>query len=105
MEHECKEVYTAEDIRKFGSQDIYSKYLRFYEKVEVDMNPKLRWCPRPGCLDYIQKNSKRGKPSVCACGFEMCFKCGMQWHPGNKCKDKATVETHEEEFFEYAKAS
>ena len=53
MEHECKEVYTAEDIRKFGSQDIYSKYLRFYEKVEVDMNPKLRWCPRPGCLDYI----------------------------------------------------
>ena len=105
MEYGCTEVYTNEDIRKFGSQDIYTKYLKFHENIIVDLNPSLRWCPLPNCVSYIEKSKKKKKPSVCACGFEMCFKCGMQWHPGSSCEQKATVAEHEEEFFEYAKSS
>ena len=99
MEFECPETYTKEDIRKFGSQDIYTKYLRFHENIIVDLNPKLRWCPVPGCLSYVVKGKKRGKPSVCVCGFEMCFKCGSAWHKGKSCEQ---VES-ESQFYAYAK--
>ena len=78
MEAGCHMEYTAEDIRKFGSKDIYDKYLRFYENITVDLDPKLKWCPTPGCISHITKSSKKTKPSICeSCGFEMCFKCGL----------------------------
>ena len=92
MEFGCSEVYTADDIRKFGSQEIYTKYLRFHENIIVDLNPKLRWCPTPACLSYVEKCGKRSKPSICqACSFEMCFKCGMAWHKGVSCEKAQEV--------------
>ena len=103
MESGCSEVYTQNDIRIFGSQEIYTKYLRFHENIIVDLNPKLKWCPMPGCLSYVEK-AKRGKPAICsACNFEMCFKCGQAWHKGKSCEEhNAEAET---DFFEYAKTS
>lgn len=102
MELGCDKVYTEEDIRQFGSQDIFTKYLRFHENIIVDLNPKLKWCPVPGCLSYIEKSNRRSKPSVCsACNFEMCFKCGLAWHKGKSCEQKNAEA--ESEFFEYAK--
>ena len=76
MEAGCPMTYDQDDIRKFGSQDIYTKYLRFHENIIVDLNPKLRWCSQPGCLSYVEKAKKKNQPSICQCGFEMCFKCG-----------------------------
>ncbi len=49
----CREEFTKEDVRKFGSQQIYEKYLKFKENIDVNINPNLKWCPRPNCNHYI----------------------------------------------------
>ena len=51
--------YTREDIRHFGSKNIYDKYLRFKENIDVNLNPNLRWCPRPNCTFYVEKGPNR----------------------------------------------
>ena len=69
MQAGCPLFYEREDIRKFGSQEIYTKYLRFHENITVDLNPRLRWCTSPGCINFVEKSRKRNQPSKCECGF------------------------------------
>ena len=42
----CEEKFTQEEVRSFGSKQIYEKYLQFKLNIDVDMNPKLKWCPK-----------------------------------------------------------
>ena len=49
----CLAEYTREDIRKFGSQEIFQKYLKFKENIEIDTDPNLKWCTRPDCNRFI----------------------------------------------------
>jgi E3 ubiquitin-protein ligase RNF19A len=52
--------------------------LKFKENIDVNINPDMKWCPRPNCNNYIKKGKK--KKVVCECGFEICFECGLHWH-------------------------
>jgi E3 ubiquitin-protein ligase RNF19A len=79
----CPAEYTREDIRKFGSKEIYEKYLKFKENIDISTNPSHKWCPRPDCNRFVTKG-RRGNRVDCECGYEMCFKCGQGWHSG-KC--------------------
>jgi hypothetical protein len=45
MDFNCAQLFTQEDIKRFGSADIYKKYLRFKENIDVEVNPNLKWCP------------------------------------------------------------
>lgn len=78
----CPAEYTREDIRKFGSQEIFEKYLKFKENIDVNTNPNMKWCTRPDCNRFVVKG--KGNRANCECGFSMCFKCGQAWHTG-KC--------------------
>jgi len=80
----CTKEYTREDIRKFGSKEIYEKYLRFKENLDVNLNPDLRWCPRPDCSHFVKKGRKN--KVICECGFELCFLCGLPWHNNVDCE-------------------
>jgi hypothetical protein len=71
----CPAEYTREDIRKFGSKEIYEKYLKFKENIDVNTNPDMRWCPRPDCGRFVHKGKTSNRVN-CECGYEMCFKCG-----------------------------
>jgi hypothetical protein len=70
----CPLEYTRDEIRLFGSQEIYDKYLKFKENIDVNLNPDLKWCPRPNCNHYVKKGKK--KKVTCECGYEICFDCG-----------------------------
>ena len=78
----CPAEYNREDIRKFGSQEIFQKYLKFKENIDVSTNPNLKWCIRPDCNRFLKKG--KNNRANCECGYEMCFKCGQVWHNG-KC--------------------
>ena len=78
----CSAEYTREDIRKFGSQEIFEKYLKFKENIDVNINPNMKWCTRPDCNRFVVKG--KNNRANCECGFSMCFKCGQAWHTG-KC--------------------
>lgn len=81
----CEEKFTADDIRSVGSKELYEKYLQFKLNIDVDMNPKLKWCPKPGCNRYVEKKSIFQKTVSCVCGESICLKCGQKAHPGVKC--------------------
>ena len=79
----CKLVFTAADVEKFGSKQIYLKYLKFKENIDVDLDPNLRWCGAKGCLKYVKRGKGKQRDKVtCECGNTLCFKCGGPWHEG-----------------------
>ena len=54
----CDKTFETEDVRKFGSKEIYEKYLTFKLNIDVDLNPNLKWCPKSGCMRYVEKTGK-----------------------------------------------
>ena len=72
----CQWRFDKEDIRRFGSKEIYDKYLQFKLNIDVELNPKLKWCPRPSCNRYIEKTGHFIKQVTCECGQKICLKCG-----------------------------
>ena len=52
------------------------------------MNPKMRWCPKPDCVNYVEKIG-RAKTAKCVCGTVICLKCGAIEHPGFRCGNVA----------------
>jgi hypothetical protein len=94
VDSSCPAEYTREDKRKFGSQEIFEKYLKFKENIDVNTNRNLKWCTRPDCNRFLIKG-KSNRVNF-ECGHEICFKCCQAWHSG-KCD--ANVDT---EFYGWA---
>ena len=51
----CSITFTNDNVRKFGSKEIYEKFLQFKMNINVDLNPDLKWCPRAGCNRFVKK--------------------------------------------------
>ena len=99
MDFNCKEVFTADDIKSFGSEEIYRKYLRFKENIDIEVNPNLKWCPKVGCMNYVAREKAfccfNSSTATCECGQRMCFKCGAVAHPGVSCGSVGNAELRE----------
>jgi len=85
MMHGCEQQFTEEDVKKFGSEEIFKKYVRFQLNINVDLDSTLRWCPRIGCLNYVKKPSRFAKVATCACGQQVCMRCGAVAHGNVRC--------------------
>ncbi len=42
---ECDEKFTDAFIRDLVDDDVYSKYERFKENIEVNQDKNIKWCP------------------------------------------------------------
>ena len=84
MQADCKEEFTDDDVKRFGSKKTFDKYLRFKMNINVDLNPNLRWCPNQKCVNYVEKQGK-SNTATCECGTKVCMECGEVDHPGTKC--------------------
>ena len=62
MEYKCDQVFTIADIKSFGSEEIYKKYLRFKENIDVEVNPSLKWCPQVDCMNFVKREK-----FICCC--------------------------------------
>ena len=68
MSYNCNQQFRKEDIRNFGSKSIYEKYLKFKENIDVELNPRLKWCPTKGCVSYV----KQKKSCCCYSNISQC---------------------------------
>ena len=84
MQLGCEEVFEDEDVERFGDKEVFDKYLRFKENLRVDLDPNLRWCPRPDCEFYVEKKPK-SKTTKCKCGTNVCMACGAEAKEMHKC--------------------
>ena len=55
LQYQCDKIFTTEDIKNFGSVEIYKKYVKFKQNIDIEMDPTLKWCPRKGCLNYVKR--------------------------------------------------
>ena len=94
MNFDCREEYTHDDIKDFGSEEIYRKFVNFKQMIDVDCDKNLRWCPKVGCLNYVKREKKccNSNNQQCACGQNMCFKCGAVSHKGVSCNNVGDAE-------------
>ena len=95
----CPVTFAGDDVRQFGSKEIYEKFLQFKLNIDVDLNPNLKWCPQAGCNRYVKKTGMLNKTAKCDCGANVCLKCGQLAHPSKKCG------THEQEFIDWKKTN
>ena len=45
MEFQCKVQFVAKDVQNFGEAELYQKYLKFKEHINVECDKNLKWCP------------------------------------------------------------
>ena len=85
MQHGCQVQFEEADVQKFGSEEIFKKYVRFKLNIVVDLDPNLRWCPRNGCLNYVRKPNRFARTATCTCGQSVCMACGAAAHGNIRC--------------------
>lgn len=94
------------EVRQLVPNDIFPLYLRLQLNTEVAINPRLIWCPRPGCEtvctlteEVSHKKTKkkffgmlpisrnqRNQAVVCSsCEFAFCSQCKTPWHIDSPC--------------------
>ena len=86
MDHECNEIISKEFILKHICEHniLIDKYNRFIERNEVFNNKNKRYCPKPDCDSYLEKNELT-KYVKCKNGHEYCFECLKLPHGNKKC--------------------
>lgn len=73
----CICVVHEEAYKKIVSPTLYEIYNKFLFRSFVDDNPKVKWCPSPGCTNCVRCERQNRKEAVeCSCGFSFCFQCG-----------------------------
>lgn len=82
----CDLTYSDDDIiRIIKSKTLLSKFFKFRENIEVNMDSSRQWCPHPNCELWV-KGSNRKPKVTCPNGHKFCFICQQDWHRGD-CKE------------------
>ena len=84
----CDNELTEAEIKDFlksSDLEITKKYDKFKRNLEISMDPKHRWCIKPGCEYFVEGDAKNPK-TLCKCGQLMCFNCMNPWHEGRDCE-------------------
>jgi len=76
MAPKCPCVVHEDAYKKIVSEAEFKTYSKYLLRSFVDDNPKVKWCPYPGCTNCVRcEREKRTEPVTCSCGFKFCFRC------------------------------
>uniref|UniRef100_A0A6B2L1I9 RBR-type E3 ubiquitin transferase n=1 Tax=Arcella intermedia TaxID=1963864 RepID=A0A6B2L1I9_9EUKA len=73
----CKTPLTETTFQLFLSPEKFEQYKRLVLDSYVTTSNLRKWCPSPGCANYIQLriSSNEPIPVECTCSFRFCFQC------------------------------
>lgn len=97
---ECGNILQEEFIKEIlkNEPNLIEKYLKFKAQLDLLEYPNRKWCIKPDCPHYVEKNSLEDNNKVgCICGQEMCFACGNAWHEGMSCEEAVDKDYQEYE--------
>jgi hypothetical protein len=88
----CSQVLGFEDVRKYASKELFSRYDQGLLHSVLERNPEFCWCARAGCGSG-QLHIRRAQHPVMrchACSFKTCFTHHCEWHQGRTCREYDT---------------
>lgn len=84
--HACTTSLSDSLIRRISPAQVYVKYLQFKRNAELEVQPNVRFCPRPNCQGHAVVGLNSEVAAVCnICNFEFCPDCQEAWHPDSEC--------------------
>ena len=90
-ENNCNMAVDEKSVQLLVEPSIFRLYIDLLDRLYVDDNDHLRWCPAPGCTYALEcpispRQYTSIVPSVtCACGNIFCFGCGLADHRPAVC--------------------
>ncbi|CAG8535453.1 8573_t:CDS:2 [Ambispora gerdemannii] len=74
-------VLTKEVLDEIVGTEMQERYARLMEKIEIETNPLITYCPLKTCQTPVKKSSDFEKLCLCEkCGFAFCWMCKRTWH-------------------------
>lgn len=86
---ECAAVYTADDIRAHGGDELAREMESVQTTQAIEQMPNFRWCSRPGCDSGQIHDDVNGTVMMMTCdkcGAQTCTHHRAEWHTGMTCK-------------------
>lgn len=81
-------------IKQIVPEELYQKYQRFVNRIQMNLDPLRKWCPNPICAQVIILNEENPKKGKCEqCGLEICGKCGQDHHETISCEQVIILST------------
>ena len=66
MEPKCEVVYSRDQVKHvldvIGGQDedgYFLKYEKFIVRKQLESDPLIKWCPRPGCENHVKAKDNK----------------------------------------------
>lgn len=75
------------EILKDNFSDSLERYSTFLVRSYIDLHPSIKWCGSPKCNKAVLYTGTAELDVRCACGFQMCFKCGQASHSPASCEE------------------
>ena len=65
------------------NQKLIEKYKKYKLRLEILNDPNKKFCPHPGCEEYVERPEKNVKEVKCKKGHQFCYQCLSKVHSGN----------------------
>lgn len=85
---DCQISFSAAQIREIVDEKTYCKFEEFSQKISVEDDPNLFYCPRNVCQSIARRCPELGTElGYCArCSFYFCVYCKNAYHGVQPCK-------------------
>ncbi|EAR89393.3 Ibr domain protein (macronuclear) [Tetrahymena thermophila SB210] len=83
----CDQEYNEKQIGEILNDDYQKeRYIKFKQRQQLQLDPDIRWCIRPGCNNAIKGQKNDPKLKCSECNMMICYFCTNQWHEGQTCE-------------------
>jgi hypothetical protein len=83
--YDCKCNLNEDFIMELIKDDkkLIEKYNKFKLRLDIINDPNKKFCPHPGCEEYVERPKKDIKEVKCKKGHQFCYQCLSKVHSGN----------------------
>lgn len=69
-------------LKDLNASELWTKFERFKLKRELERDPLVRYCTKPGCDGHMRgkSNGETQKLQCPKCSTWVCFLCREEWH-------------------------